>query len=138
MLDIKKIEEQKKKFLSELDNFEKEELKFSNVINKEQLIKDNDNIKDSLINNRINDNYYNKDEININNYNNKYEKIIYIILIILGFIILVLCGVVNIYILLPEIILNICLPYIYIPVKVLLCQIDLRNNIKKIYNILFK
>lgn len=138
MLDIKKIEDQKKKFLDELDNFEKEELKFSNVINKEQLIKDNDDIKDSLLNNRINDNYFNEDEINMNNYNNKYEKMIYIILIILGFIVLLLCGVVNIYILLPEIILNICLPYIYIPVKVLLCQTDLRHNVKKIYNVLFK
>ena len=135
MLDIKKIEDQKKKFLDELDNFEKEELKFSNVINKEQLIKDNDDIKDSLLNNRINDNYFNEDEINMNNYNNKYEKMIYIILIILGFIVLLLCGVVNIYILLPEIILNICLPYIYIPVKVLLCQTDLRHNVKKIYNV---
>lgn len=138
MLDTKKIEEQKKNFLDELEKFEHEELKFSNVINKKQLIKDNDNIKDSLLNNKINDNYFNKDEIKMNNYNNKYEKTVYIILIILGFLILLLCGVVNIYILLPEIILNICLPYIYIPVKVLLCQTDLRNNIKKIYNVLFK
>ena len=138
MIDIQEIENDKKKLLDELDNFEKNELKLSNIMNKKQLIEDNNNLKDSLLNDKINENFFTEDEIKMNNYNDKYNKVLYRILIIIGFIILLLCKIVNIYVLIPEIILNICLPYIYIPVKVLLCQVSLRNNIKKIYNVIFK
>ena len=138
MLNIEDIEHEKKKMLSRLDDFETNDLRLSNIINKKELVEDNNNLRDSLLNDKINNSYFTKEEKDINKYNDRYQQIVHIILVVIGFIILILCGIIDIYILIPEIVLNLCLPYIYIPVKVLLCQSILRDNIKKIYIVLFK
>ena len=133
--DIENIENDKKKFLKELDDFSKNDLKISNIIDKKELIEDNNNLKDSLLYNKINKNFFNKDELEKNRYDKNYEIMIHIILVIIGFIVLILSGFNNVMILLLELLLNLCLPYIYIPTKILLYQSNIRLNIKKIYYI---
>ena len=133
--DIENIENDKKKFLKELDDFSKNDLKISNIIDKKELIEDNNNLKDSLLYNKINKNFFNKDELEKNRYDKNYEIMIHIILVIIGFIVLILSGFNNVMILLLELLLNLCLPYIYIPTKILLYQNNIRLNIKKIYYI---
>ena len=133
--DIENIENDKKKFLEELDDFSKNDLKISNIIDKKKLIEDNNNLKDSLLYNKINKNFFNKDELEKNRYDKNYEIMIHIILVIIGFIVLILSGFNNVMILLLELLLNLCLPYIYIPTKILLYQNNIRLNIKKIYYI---
>ena len=64
--DIENIENDKKKFLEELDDFSKNDLKISNIIDKKKLIEDNNNLKDSLLYNKINKNFFNKDELEKN------------------------------------------------------------------------
>ena len=129
--DIENIENDKKKFLKELDDFSKNDLKISNIIDKKELIEDNNNLKDSLLYNKINKNFFNKDELEKNRYDKNYEIMIHIILVIIGFIVLILSGFNNVMILLLELLLNLCLPYIYIPTKILLYQNNIRLNIKK-------
>jgi hypothetical protein len=133
--DIENIENDKKKFLEELDDFSKNDLKISNIIDKKELIEDNNNLKDSLLYNKINKNFFSKDELEKNRYDKNYEIMIHIILVIIGFIVLILSGFNNVMILLLELLLNLCLPYIYIPTKILLYQNNIRLNIKKIYYI---
>ena len=78
--------------------------------------------------NSINSNYFNEDEKKkINNINN-FNKLIYYICLILGFYLIIVCDYNGIFTLFFEIILNLFIPYLFIPIKLFMC----RNNLKNI------
>lgn len=78
--------------------------------------------------NSINSNYFTEEEKKKINYEKMKYKLIYYIFLIIGFYLIYICNNNNYLAIFFEIILNLCYPYIFIPIKLYLC----RNNFSKI------
>ena len=118
--EIKRIENDSKNFISQLDSIKKDTIEIINEKEDEQITKDNNNLKDAIQHNIINDDYYTEKELQTLQSIESYNKWYHIVTMSIGFILMLLLGVPGMFILFIEIILNIVCPYIYIIVKLLL------------------
>lgn len=118
--EIKRIENDSKNFISQLDSIKKDTIEIINEKEDEQITKDNNNLKDAIQHNIINDDYYTEKELQTLQAIESYNKWYHIVTMSIGFILMLLLGVPGMFILFIEIILNIVCPYIYIIVKLLL------------------
>tara|TARA_B100000575_G_scaffold289169_1_gene290507 strand:+ start:1372 stop:1758 length:387 start_codon:yes stop_codon:yes gene_type:complete len=109
---------------SEISNESDEKNKINNLI--KELEEDSED--------SINSNYFTEEEKNkIKNTKYKYSMIYYICLLV-GFYLMYSCSEESYLMLFFEIILNICYPYIFIPIKLFLCRDKLTKICIPLYN----
>tara|TARA_B100000401_G_scaffold429755_1_gene363745 strand:+ start:48 stop:506 length:459 start_codon:yes stop_codon:yes gene_type:complete len=95
---------------------------------------DNKNLHDSIKYDKINSNYFSPIEI-LENYTEEQQgKTLHYILLIISIILIWLCGQYGLF-LIFEIILALFYPYIFIPLKIILCHKSMIRNCKFIYTI---
>ena len=128
---VGKYKKKKQIFLNKLNNIQK--LNFQDIDLKESL-DERKNLHDVIKYDKINSNYFTGKELLQQQVENDYEKTIHYILVVISFILMWLCGQYGLF-LIFETILLLFYPYVYIPLKILLCHKYMLRNCKFIYKV---
>tara|TARA_Y100000741_G_C18233303_1_gene550699 strand:- start:38 stop:496 length:459 start_codon:yes stop_codon:yes gene_type:complete len=128
---IKDIKKKKNIFVEKLNNIQK--LNLEGLDSNNDII-DRKNLHDSIKYNKINSNYFSPLEILENHTNEQQGKIFHYILLTISIILIWICGQYGLF-LIFEITLALFYPYIFIPLKIILCHKSMIKNCKFIYTI---
>lgn len=128
---VNKVKKKRNIFLDKLKHIQKLNLEeFNDSLD----IKERKNLHDSIKYDKINSDYFSPLEVLENHTNEQQGKTLHYILLTISIILIWICGQYGLF-LIFEITLALFYPYIFIPLKIILCHKSIIKNCKFIYAI---
>ena len=127
------LEKKRDLFLKKLDDIKT--LDLPELIDKKKDKEERKNLYDAIKHNTINSNYFTQQDKQINEMLDTNDKVTHYILVAISFLLILICGKIGFFIIF-EIILALFYPYVYIPVKIVVCHKYIAHNCTRIYNVI--